>query len=298
MTKNWDIFISHASEDKETFVRPLAIALQNIGVSVWYDEFSLCLGDSLSRSIDKGIATSRFGLVVVSSAFLKKPWPEYELRGLVAREIEEDRVILPIWHGITRQEILTFSPSLADKVALNTNNLAAEDIAIQLVREIRPDIYAQYPRAGLQQLASGAALRELQEEIERTREELEQTREELSEYRCPYCASSLSSRIDAPIDLEQSDWDTRESFVCGYRTFAGLTERPCPKDPRFPSFEDYELLFREKSEEPHWKWQCHAMGRTKMARRLDLSPGYGRTREEAESHVRENYERYRKGAAA
>jgi len=158
MSKNWDVFISHASEDKETFVRPLAIALRNIGVSVWYDEFSLRLGDSLSRSIDKGLANSRFGLVVVSPAFLKKPWPEYELRGLVAREIEEDRVILPIWHGVTRQEILAFSPSLADKVALNTNDLTAEEVAIQLIREIRPDIYARHRRVELQQLASGESV--------------------------------------------------------------------------------------------------------------------------------------------
>src|SRR5713101_4545514 len=100
--KRWDVFISHASEDKNTFVRPLAIALRNLGVSVWYDEFSLCLGDSLSRSIDKGLASSRYGLVVISPDFIRKPWPEYELRGLVSREIGEDRVILPIWHGVTR----------------------------------------------------------------------------------------------------------------------------------------------------------------------------------------------------
>lgn len=94
--KAWDVFVSHASEDKETFVRPLAVALQGLGVSVWYDEFSLRIGDSLSRSINKGIANSRFGLVIVTPAFIEKPWPEYELRGLVAREIDEDRVGL---HG-------------------------------------------------------------------------------------------------------------------------------------------------------------------------------------------------------
>src|SRR3990172_5888270 len=115
----WDVFISHASEDKDTFVRPLAVSLRILGVSVWYDEFSLRIGDGLSRSIDKGLADSRFGVVVISPHFIKKPWPEYELRGLVSREIDEDRVILPIWHGVTRKQVVAFSPPLADNVALN-----------------------------------------------------------------------------------------------------------------------------------------------------------------------------------
>jgi hypothetical protein len=54
--KNWDAFVSHASEDKESFVRPLVEALGRLGVSLWYDEVSLRLGDSLSGSIDRGIA--------------------------------------------------------------------------------------------------------------------------------------------------------------------------------------------------------------------------------------------------
>jgi hypothetical protein len=75
--QKWDVFIAHASEDKEAFVRPLATVLQSLGMSVWYDEFSLQLGDSLSRSIDKGILGSQYGLVVVSPAFIEKKWPEY-----------------------------------------------------------------------------------------------------------------------------------------------------------------------------------------------------------------------------
>ena len=59
----WDLFASHASEDKETFVRPLAVLLGSLGVRVWYDEFALTLGDSLSESVDKGLARSRYGLV-------------------------------------------------------------------------------------------------------------------------------------------------------------------------------------------------------------------------------------------
>jgi hypothetical protein len=286
--KSWDVFISHASEDKELFVRPLAIALQSLGVSVWYDEFSLRLGDSLSRSIDKGLAASRFGVVVISLHFLKKPWPEYELRGLISREIDEDRVILPIWHGVTRRQVVEFSPPLADKVAVKTEGLTAQDVAIQIFREVRPDLYSAHPRSEFERIASGEALRDLQQELDRTQKELVETREELTEYRCPYCDAPLSTRIGAPADPEQKHWDVREHFACGYQAFGGSIERPCPSDPNFPNFADYELHF---SSSPKEGWHCYALGKTNMARRLFLQPGYGRTREEAEQRIRENYER-------
>jgi len=293
LAKTWDVFISHASEDKDSFVRPLAVALTNLDVSVWYDEFSLRIGDSLSRSIDRGLVGSRFGLVVVSQAFLRKPWPDYELRGLVAREIGEDRVILPIWHGVSRQQVIEFSPPLADKVALDTRELTAQDVAIRLLREVRPDHYALHPRAELERRASGTALRELQKEIERTREELDAVQGELAEYRCPTCGASLESRLNAPADPEEKHWDVRETFVCGYQHFGGFIERPCPKDPRFPQFEDYDLQFREMPNEKYLKWQCYAIGKTEMARHITLPPGYGRTREEAEKFVHDAYDRYR-----
>jgi hypothetical protein len=162
------VFISHATEDKELFVRPLAITLQHLGVSVWYDEFTLRLGDSLRKSIDRGLSSSRFGLIVISQHFIKKKWPEYELNGLISREIDEDRVILPIWHGVQRQQIVQFSPTLADKLALNTEGQTAQDIAIQIFREVRPDLYAENPRRDIERIASGEALRDLQREFDRT----------------------------------------------------------------------------------------------------------------------------------
>jgi hypothetical protein len=78
-TMEWDVFISHASEDKEDFVRPLAESLRRSGLLVWYDDFTLKVGDSLRRSIDQGLAKSRHGIVVISPNFLKKDWPQKEL---------------------------------------------------------------------------------------------------------------------------------------------------------------------------------------------------------------------------
>jgi hypothetical protein len=134
-----DVFISHATEDKESIVRPLAHALRARDVDVWYDEFELRVGDSLRRKIDAGIARSRFGLVVFSKAFFAKNWPQYELDGLVARDISGGGGrLLPIWHEITKEELLIQVPSIADRVALNTATLTADEIAAQIAEVVHP----------------------------------------------------------------------------------------------------------------------------------------------------------------
>jgi len=117
--EEYDAFISHASEDKEEFVRPLADKLNNSGYKIWYDESELKVGDSLRRSIDRGLANSRYGIVILSSSFFAKNWPQYELDGLVAKEMEGRKVILPIWHKVSKDEVRSYSPSLADKVSIN-----------------------------------------------------------------------------------------------------------------------------------------------------------------------------------
>jgi hypothetical protein len=128
----YDLFISHASEDKDEFVRPLAETLENMGVKVWYDEFTLRVGDSLRKSIDHGLVKSRFGTVILSSSFCSKNWTQYELDSMVAREMNGHKMILPIWHKVTKNDVLDFSPALADKVALNTSLSSIEEIAGEL----------------------------------------------------------------------------------------------------------------------------------------------------------------------
>jgi len=125
----YDAFISHATEDKEKVVKPLANALTRIKYRVWYDEFELRVGDSLRKSIDKGLLNSRFGVVVLSPAFFSKKWPQYELNGLTAREMDGHKVILPVWHMLDRDNVLAYSPTLADKVALSTRKMTIKKIA-------------------------------------------------------------------------------------------------------------------------------------------------------------------------
>jgi len=131
-TKQYDFFISHASEDKDDIVRDLAEALRNNGFEVWYDEFELKIGDSLRKKIDYGLSNANYGIVIISPSFVKKNWTEYELNGMVAREMNGHKVILPIWHKITKDEVLRFSPSLADKLALNTSIHTIDDIVENL----------------------------------------------------------------------------------------------------------------------------------------------------------------------
>lgn len=134
---DYDVFISHASEDKAAIVEPLAQALQARGLRVWYDDFALRIGDSLRRRIDAGLAASRFGIVVLSPAFLAKNWPQYELDGLVTLEMHSGRqMILPVWHGLGHEDVMRSSPSLAGRVALRTDQHDVADIAQQIAEVV------------------------------------------------------------------------------------------------------------------------------------------------------------------
>jgi len=120
--KKWDVFISYASEDKNEIARPLAEALRSGGISVWYDEFALKIGDSLRASIDFGLANSRFGVVILSKHFFEKHWPVQELNGLITRERKSKTIILPVWHKVDSDEVQAFSPILADRIAAKSEH--------------------------------------------------------------------------------------------------------------------------------------------------------------------------------
>lgn len=133
--KKYDVFISHASEDKDTFVRELATTLRDkYSVEVWYDEFTIGWGDSLRSAIDKGLRNSIFGLVVISKSFIKKDWTNRELDGLFQIETLDKKMILPIWHDITKNEVQSFSPVLAGKKALSTAIMTVDEIAEELTK--------------------------------------------------------------------------------------------------------------------------------------------------------------------
>ncbi|MDF2774300.1 MAG: hypothetical protein K0S86_3800 [Geminicoccaceae bacterium] len=131
----WDVFISHASEDKSAVARPLATKLQEHGLRVWLDDQELLLGDSLRRKIDEGLSRSRWGVLVLSKHFLEKEWPQAELDGLLARELAGEKVILPIWHGITAADVARRSPILAARIAVTTES-GLEHVCAAILRAV------------------------------------------------------------------------------------------------------------------------------------------------------------------
>jgi len=137
--ETWDVFISHASEDKEAVAEPLADALRAHGLRVWLDKTELKIGDSLRRKIDYGLAHSTFGVVILSKSFFAKGWPQYELDGIVGLSVSGDQRMLPIWHEISRDEIARQSPSLVDKIARNTAIGTIAEIAEEIADVVHGD---------------------------------------------------------------------------------------------------------------------------------------------------------------
>ncbi|MBI5947362.1 MAG: toll/interleukin-1 receptor domain-containing protein [Chloroflexi bacterium] len=160
----YDLFISHASEDQEAIARPLAEALNGLGYKVWYSEWSLTLGDRLRQKIDRGLLSSRFGVVVLSRSFFEKHWPKQELDGLAALEADGEKRILPIWHGVDQPAVASFSPTLADRMAVETRKgvgAVVREVARALelrAREgdVAADVQTDTPPPSLQQDSSVA----------------------------------------------------------------------------------------------------------------------------------------------
>ncbi|HVF60822.1 MAG TPA: toll/interleukin-1 receptor domain-containing protein [Thermoanaerobaculia bacterium] len=120
--KKWDVFISYAWEDKHEVARPLAHLLDRAGLRVWFDEFALQVGDSLVETIGRGLGQARYGVVILSRAFMAKKWPRNELSALFALEGPERGAILPVWHNVASGEVVEFNALLADRFALNTRD--------------------------------------------------------------------------------------------------------------------------------------------------------------------------------
>jgi hypothetical protein len=134
----YDAFISHASEDKIPFVRDLAEALTARGLVIWYDTRTLKVGDGLRESIDEGLLSSRYGIVVLSHAFFRKDWPRLELEGLFSKQTSSGvKVILPVWHGVNAEDVGRFSPMLAGRLAAKSADGVVR-VTEELMEVMRP----------------------------------------------------------------------------------------------------------------------------------------------------------------
>ncbi len=114
-------FISHDSRDKTEIAQPLAERLKKRMCTVWYDEYSLRIGDNLRESIEKGIKECTKCILILSPNFLSNNgWTKKEFDSIFQRElIEGKHLVLPIWHNVSKEEIYNYCPSLANVIAIS-----------------------------------------------------------------------------------------------------------------------------------------------------------------------------------
>lgn len=130
----YDVFVSHAWEDKDDFVDEFVVELRNLGIKVWYDTSEIKWGDSMRKRIDDGLRKSRFGVAVLSPSYIRegKYWTKAELDGLFQLDSIGGKVLLPIWHNLTKKEVMEYSPIIASKLAMNTASMTPKEIACEL----------------------------------------------------------------------------------------------------------------------------------------------------------------------
>lgn len=173
--KQWDVFISHASEDKETVAKPFAEKLRSLDLNVWYDEFSLKWGKSLRKSIDEGLSNSLFGIVILSKVFFQKKWTQIELDGLISimTSTGQDN-ILPLRYEISNEEVAEVSPTLAgifsrswdegiEKLAIEVKDLVGE-------RKIKFSSNTETPRPSHSSSSKPFDPKEIEKEVRKAKE--------------------------------------------------------------------------------------------------------------------------------
>lgn len=140
--EEYDAFISHAWEDKESFVDELVNEMRKAGISVWYDTTKISWGGSMRQCIDDGLRRSKFGVVVLSPNYIAegKYWTKAELNGLFQLESINGKTLLPIWYNLNKQDVINFSPIIADKKALTAASMTAQEIAAELAALLQESV--------------------------------------------------------------------------------------------------------------------------------------------------------------
>ena len=150
----WDVFISHASEDKFDVALPLASLLKRSGLEVWIDRFELKIGDSLREKIDDGLLNSALGVVVLSPSFFAKAWTKAELNALFSLHTAGGRRLVTVLHDIDARQVATHSPLLADRVSVSTAAGIA-DVAAEISAAVAALEDAPSRRGGLAATLAG-----------------------------------------------------------------------------------------------------------------------------------------------
>lgn len=139
--EKYDVFVCHSSKDKDEFVEPLVREMKRRGDLVWYDDDELGIGDSIRQSIDEGLAHAHTGVVVLSETFFDRDWTEYELNGLITKDIGESLPsVFPVWYRIGKSDVMEYSPPLADRKAVVTDGTDIERVARVLTEAVNSKV--------------------------------------------------------------------------------------------------------------------------------------------------------------
>lgn len=134
--ESYDLFLCHAWDDRRGIATELHDLLEAHDVSVWFSERDIILGQPFMREIDKGLAKTRIGLVLITPAFLKRiasgGVSEKELSELLARDL-----LIPVAHRVNYDEIRTISPLLGSRNGLSTDEDSIEDIAKKIAELVQ-----------------------------------------------------------------------------------------------------------------------------------------------------------------
>lgn len=140
----YDVFVSHAWEDKESFADEFVGELRKLNLRVWYDTSQIKWGDSMRAKIDDGLKKSKFGVVILSPDYIKegKYWTKAELDGLFQLESVNGKMLLPVWHNLTKKEVMAYSPIIAGRLAMNTASMTPSEMAKEFAKLLEAEPHA------------------------------------------------------------------------------------------------------------------------------------------------------------
>ncbi len=138
----YDVFISHANKDKLSFVDDLNESLKKLGVSIFYDKESLEWGDNWKERILDGTKKAEFAIIVISENFFDREWTEKELSEFLNRQDRNgQKLILPIVHNISNEDLRKKYPKVADIQAIDSKSYTCDQIALlfanQLIKRLK-----------------------------------------------------------------------------------------------------------------------------------------------------------------
>lgn len=144
MLPEYDVFLSHANKDKENLVDELNTSLDKLGIKIFYDKKSLEWGDIWKDRILEGTRKAEFAIIVISENFFDREWTEKELNEFLNRQNRNgQKLILPIVHNITNEDLRKKYPSVADIQAIDSKQYSCDEIALLFARQLIKRLKAQ-----------------------------------------------------------------------------------------------------------------------------------------------------------